>query len=106
MTSALLGKAGKKLFEKHMEQYAPSDPMYEFYVDESGNQRRRKRELPPGLSKRDAKILRAVNTRASRLDRGFSLCGLRFGWTFFIVGDVTNICLNYFFVVRKAKQAE
>ncbi|KAJ8488114.1 hypothetical protein ONZ45_g14078 [Pleurotus djamor] len=105
------GKAGKKLFEKHMEQYAPSDPMYEFYLDESGNQRRRKRELPPGLSKRDAKILRAVNTRASRLDRGFSLCGLRFGWTFFIglipiVGDVTNICLNYFFVVRKAKQAE
>lgn len=42
MTSALLGKAGKKLFEKHLEQYAPADPKYEFYVDEHGKQKRRK----------------------------------------------------------------
>lgn len=42
MTSALLGKAGKKLFEKHLEQYAPVDPKYEFYVDEHGKQQRRK----------------------------------------------------------------
>jgi hypothetical protein len=27
--SAMLGKAGKKLFEKHLEQYAPEDPLYE-----------------------------------------------------------------------------
>ncbi|KAF4597014.1 hypothetical protein EYR40_007464 [Pleurotus pulmonarius] len=111
MTSALLGKAGKKLFEKHLEQYAPADPKYEFYVDERGEQKRRKRELPPGLSVRDAKILKAVKNRASRLDRGFNLCGFRFGYTFFIglvpvVGDVTNIGLNYFLVVRKAKQAD
>lgn len=111
MTSALLGKAGKKLFEKHLEQYAPADPKYEFYVDEHGKQKRRKRELPPGLSVRDAKILKSVKNRASRLDRGFNLCGFRFGYTFFIglvpiVGDVTNIGLNYFLVVRKAKQAD
>jgi hypothetical protein len=40
--SALLGKAGKKLFEKHLEQYAPSDPLYEFYVDDRGKKQRRK----------------------------------------------------------------
>ncbi len=44
MTS-LLNTAGKKLFEKHLEQYAPSDPMYEFYTDNRGKQRRRKVRL-------------------------------------------------------------
>ena len=63
------------------------------------------------MSKRDEKILRKVKARARRLDRGFSLCGLRFGWTFLIgfipvVGDVTDAVLNYTLVVRKAKQAE
>ncbi|KAJ2922851.1 hypothetical protein H1R20_g14236, partial [Candolleomyces eurysporus] len=40
--SALLGKAGKKLFENHLENYAPADPLYEFYTDEQGRQKRRK----------------------------------------------------------------
>jgi hypothetical protein len=39
------------------------------------------------------------------------MCGVRFGWTFFIglipvVGDVANASLNYYLVVRKAKQVE
>lgn len=42
------------------------------------------RELPPGLSARDAKILQSVKRRAHYLDKGFSVCGLRFGWTFII----------------------
>ena len=51
------------------------------------------RELPPGLSPRDQKILKKVQKRARRLDRGIRLCGFRFGWTFIIgfipvVGDV------------------
>ena len=41
-------------------------------------------ETPPGLSKRDVKVLRSVQRRAHYLDKGFSLCGLRFGWTFII----------------------
>jgi len=40
--SNLLGKAGKKLFERHLEQYAPVDPLYETYVDKNGKQKRRK----------------------------------------------------------------
>ena len=42
------------------------------------------RQLPPGLSDRDAAILRSVKRRAHHLDKGFSLCGLHFGWAFII----------------------
>lgn len=85
--------------------------MYETYIDKKGRERRRKRELPPGLSERDARILRSVKRRAHYLDKGFNLCGLRFGWTFIIgiipgAGDVADAALNYYLVVRKARQAE
>lgn len=109
--TALLGKAGKKLFEQHLEGYAPADPLYEYRTDERGRQHKKKRELPPGLSARDAAILKSVKRRAHYLDKGFSLCGVRFGWTFIIslipvVGDVTDASLNYFLVVRKARKAD
>ncbi|KAJ7135395.1 hypothetical protein C8R43DRAFT_1089458 [Mycena crocata] len=109
--SQLLGKAGKALFEKHLEQYAPADPMYEEYTDDRGKKRRRRREVPLGLSKRDIKILKSVQRRAHYLDKGFSICGLRFGWTFIIgiipgAGDVADVSLNYLLVLRKAKKAD
>ncbi|KAF8813405.1 hypothetical protein BYT27DRAFT_7131492 [Phlegmacium glaucopus] len=109
--SALLGKAGKKLFAKHLEKYAPEDPLYEFYTNNNGKQKRRKRQLPPGLSARDAAILRSIKKRAHYLDKGFSLCGMQFGWTFVIglvpiAGDVANAALNYHLVVRKARNAD
>ncbi|KAH7884265.1 hypothetical protein F5I97DRAFT_1888111 [Phlebopus sp. FC_14] len=109
--STYLRKAGTKLFEKHLEQYAPPDPLYEFYTDGGGKQRRKKRDIPPGLSARDAKILKSVQRRAHYLDKGFSICGFRFGWTFIIgiipgAGDVADVTLNYFLVVRKARQAD
>ncbi|KAF5379715.1 hypothetical protein D9615_005714 [Tricholomella constricta] len=109
--SALLGKAGKKLFERHLEQYAPQDPLYEFYTNDKGKKKRRKRALPPGLSARDAKILKSVQRRAHYLDKGFSILGFRFGWTFIIglipiVGDAADISMSYFLVVRKARQAD
>jgi len=108
---SLLNSAGKRLFEKHLEQYAPVDPMYEFYTDARGKQQRRRRDIPPGLSARDAKILKSVQRRAHYLDKGFSLCGLRFGWTFIIgiipgAGDVADASLNYLLVVRKARKAD
>ncbi|KAG6900689.1 hypothetical protein C0993_005000 [Termitomyces sp. T159_Od127] len=110
MTS-LFAKAVKKVFERHLEQYAPQDPLYEFYTDSKGKQKRRKRPLPPGLSARDTKILQSLKRRAHYLDKGFHVCGLRFGWTFLIglipvVGDVVNAWLNYYFVIRKAQQAD
>ena len=111
MASLLIGKAGKKLFEKHLEQYAPADPVYEYFTDEGGKEKRRRRELPPGLSKRDQKILKSVQKRAHRLDKGFTICGFRFGWMFIIgiipvAGDAASAAVNYTLVVRKAKQAE
>jgi len=111
MTSTIARKAGLGLFEKHMKNYEPADPLYETYTDNKGKLKRRKRELPPGLSARDAKILRKVKRRAHYLDKGFSMCGMRFGWTFIIgiipmAGDVVDATLNYTLVVKKAKQAE
>ena len=52
-----------------------------------------------------------MQRRAHYLDKGFSICGLRFGWTFIIgiipmAGDITDAALNYTLVLRKAKQAE
>lgn len=47
------------------------------------------RQLPPGLSDRDAAILRSVKRRAHYLDKGFNLCGLRFGWAFIIGSHIS-----------------
>lgn len=41
MTAFISKTAGKKVFERHLEQYAPPDPLYEFYTDDKGKQRRR-----------------------------------------------------------------
>ena len=69
------------------------------------------RELPPGLSDRDKKYLKRVKKHARRLDKGFSLCGMRFGWTAIIglipmAGDAADALLNYTLVIRNAKQCE
>jgi len=109
--SSFIEATGKKLFAKHLEKYTPEDPLYEFYTNKHGKQKRRKRQLPPGLSAHDAAILRSVKKRAHYLDKGFSLCGMRFGWTFVIglvpiAGDVANALINYVLVVRKARKAD
>jgi len=111
MTSALAKKAGLKLFEKHLQRYEPVDPLYETYTDNKGRQKRRKRETPPGLSKRDARILESVKKRARFLDTGLDICGFRVGWTFLFgivpgLGDALNAFLGYYLVIRKAKQAD
>jgi hypothetical protein len=117
-----INEVGVKLFARHLEQYTPTDPLYEEYVDKRGRTRRRKvrlylapprlisfrpplpvtppmsnadsrrtqRQLPPGLSDRDAAILLSVKRRAHYLDKGFSICGIRFGWSF-IIGSHLSI---------------
>jgi hypothetical protein len=82
-----------------------------FYVNPHIQLITTQRELPPGLSARDARILRKLKSRAHYLDKGFSFCGLRFGWTFLIgliplVGDVADASLNYFLVVRPARKTD
>ncbi|BEI91498.1 uncharacterized protein CcaverHIS019_0403180 [Cutaneotrichosporon cavernicola] len=95
----------------HAKQYEPADPYYEIITDEAGHQKRRKRDIPAGLSKRDAKALRKIRRRAHYLDKGINLCGFRVGWTFFIgiipmVGDVTDAALNYVLVVKPARKLD
>ncbi|GLB44864.1 putative protein with domain of unknown function (DUF4112) [Lyophyllum shimeji] len=107
----LLQKAGKQLFKKHLQRFAPQDPLYECYTDSRGRQRRKQREPPPGLPERDAKVLRSVQRRAHYLDKSFSIAGFRFGWTFLLgivplAGDVATALLNYVLVVRKAREAD
>jgi hypothetical protein len=109
--SSFFEATGKKLFTKHLEKYTPEDPLYEFYTNKNGKQKRRKRQLPLGLSARDEAILRSVKKRAHYLDKGFSICGIRFGWTFLIglipvAGDVADALINYILVVRKARKAD
>ncbi|PWN88114.1 hypothetical protein FA10DRAFT_268337 [Acaromyces ingoldii] len=107
MTSLATG-AAKKLIERHAKQYEPQDPFYEFYTNKNGKKKRRKRPPPPGLTKKEAQLLRKVARRAHYLDKGFSICGLRFGWTAIIglipgVGDATDAALNWFLVVKPAR---
>ncbi|KAI0051043.1 hypothetical protein FA95DRAFT_1461976, partial [Auriscalpium vulgare] len=109
--NSLAEKYGRGLFAKHIAQYQPQDPLYETYVDSKGRSRRRKRELPPGLTKQEEAILRSVKRRAHYLDKGFNVCGLRFGWTFIIgiipgAGDAADAALGYFLVIRKARKAD
>jgi len=111
MSERLLYKAGLKVLKTNLTQYETKDPLYETYIDKKGKTRRRRREIPPGLSKRDENILKSVNRRAHYLDKGFSFCGLRFGWTAIIglipmAGDVADATLNYYLVVRKARKAD
>lgn len=40
--SSYMQKVGLKLFKGHLEQYAPPDPLYEYYNDAKGKQRRKK----------------------------------------------------------------
>ncbi|KZV72550.1 hypothetical protein PENSPDRAFT_575908 [Peniophora sp. CONT] len=110
MAETLLNAAGKRMFAKHMESYRATDPLYEEYTDAKGRVKRRKRDLPTGLSDADLKILRSVNRRAHYLDKGFRICGIRFGWTFVIgiipgVGDAVDAILGYTLVINKAKKA-
>lgn len=82
MADFLLKKYGRKYFSTQASSLEPLDPHYETYLDPTtGKTRSRKRALPTGLSKKDLKILKSVRRRAHYLDKGFSVCGFRFGWS-------------------------
>lgn len=67
--------------------------------------------MPQGLSKHEEKILLKIKKRAHHLDKGFKLCGIRFGWTFIIglvpfAGDIADALLSHNLIVKKAQQIE
>lgn len=67
--------------------------------------------MPDGLTPDEERILKKVIRRAHYLDKGFTICGVRFGWTFIIgivpgAGDAVDAYLNYTLVVKKAKEID
>ncbi|KAF8501712.1 hypothetical protein F5888DRAFT_1674694 [Russula emetica] len=119
MTNAL-SKAGKRLFayDPDVRRYAAADTAYhddeyvpEHTEDERADADRRKRDIPPGLSERDAAILHSVKRRANVLDKRFKFCGARFGWSFIVAivpvaGNALNPALGYLIVVHQARKAK
>lgn len=59
------------------------------------------RTLPEGLSKRDRKVLQKIKSRAHYLDKGMNLCGLRVGWTFWIVSQAIFQKILYSYIAVK-----
>jgi len=110
--AARVGKyAINKIAGKRAAQYEPADPHYENYTDDRGKVRQRKRAMPADLTPQEQKILAKIRRRAHRLDKGFSLCGFRVGYTFIIgfipgAGDVTNALLGYNLVTKQAKKID
>ena len=109
MASYLASKVTKRFVSGQAKKYEPEDPLYEFYTASNGKQKRRKRALPPGLTRKQAKLLKKIKKRAHYLDKGFHVCGLRFGWTFFIgivpgLGDIVNAVLDHTLVVNPVKK--
>ncbi|KAJ9478756.1 putative membrane protein [Pseudozyma hubeiensis] len=109
MASYIANKVTKRFVSGQAKKWEPEDPLYEFYTAPNGKQKRRKRALPPGLTRKQAKLLKKIKKRAHYLDKGFHLCGMRFGWTFFIgivpgLGDLVNAILNHTLVVNPVKK--
>jgi len=90
------------------------DPYFEATQDTPGGHKSKpkKKGLPPGLSERDARILKKVRGRAYHMDRSINCCccGGRFGWSAVIgiipvIGDVIDLLIALS-VVRLCMQVE
>ncbi|PLW14832.1 hypothetical protein PCANC_18175 [Puccinia coronata f. sp. avenae] len=110
MANQIATKVARSFIKGHATALEPRDPLYETSLHpQTGKRKRIQRVLPPGLSKHDEKILKKIRSRAHYLDKGFSICGFRFGWTFLIgfipvVGDAADAALSYFLVIRPASK--
>lgn len=109
MSNKVATKVARSLFSSHATALEPRDPLYETSVDSrTGKPKRNQRPLPPGLTKDERKALKNVRCRAHYLDKGFSICGFRFGWTFLIgfipvIGDTADALLSYYLVIKPAR---
>ena len=92
--AGLLGKfvASKILKESAQNNFGKSDAAFERTpatrmhhaspTTFTGNKKKLRKALPPGLTEPDQAVLVKVKRRAYMLDMSlFSLCGLRFGWS-------------------------
>lgn len=106
MTSKIAAFVGKKILAESVQnQFGTEDPYFEMVPatrldgTPNGKFKKRRKALPPGISKHDAKVLTKVKRRAYRLDMSlFNCCGIRFGWSSVIgiipgIGDVFDALL-------------
>ncbi|RPA98177.1 hypothetical protein L873DRAFT_1688605 [Choiromyces venosus 120613-1] len=105
----------KILHENSDNKNGTEDPYFETVpagrLSVGGRTKRRKKALPPGLSREDEKTLVKVKRRAYRLDMALgSFCGMKIGWSSLIaiipgIGDVLDMLLALM-VIRTASQAK
>lgn len=117
MTSYVANKVAKHVLKEGAENHFGSDDPYFEQVAAvdmngraTGKYTKRKRAIPPGLTKQEEKVLKKVTRRAHRLDQCFSFCGIRVGWGTIIgiipaAGDVVD-ALMAFMVVWTCTQAK
>ncbi|KAG0633790.1 hypothetical protein HOY80DRAFT_586972 [Tuber brumale] len=104
----------KVLCENPDNNHGADDPYFETLpagrLSAGGRTKKRKKALPPGLSREDEKTLIKVKRRAYRLDMALgSFCGMRVGWSSLIaiipgIGDILDMMLAMM-VIRTASQA-
>jgi len=108
MASLVTKVVAKKILGETMKnKFGREDPYFETVpatrIDGKINPnkvKKRRKALPPGISKNDAEVLTKVKRRAYRLDLAlFSVCGVRFGWGSAIglipaIGDVLDALLG------------
>ncbi|EHK99508.1 PH-containing protein [Glarea lozoyensis ATCC 20868] len=108
--------AKKILGEKMENNFGKEDPYFESVpatrIDGKQSKKMKKmpKALPPGISEHDGKVLTKVKRRAYRLDSGWSLLGMRVGWSSVIgiipfVGDALDAFMALM-VIRTCQQVE
>ena len=74
------------LKESAANKFGTEDPYFDYVspLDMNGNAKgkpkKQKKATPPGLTKKEEKVLKKVTRRAYRLDNCLNFCGIRVGW--------------------------
>ncbi|MCJ1329457.1 hypothetical protein MMC10_006137 [Thelotrema lepadinum] len=74
------------LKENAANKFGSEDPYFDYVspLDMNGNAvgkpKKQKKATPPGLTKKEEKVLKKVTRRAYRLDNCLNICGIRLGW--------------------------
>lgn len=94
-----------------VHQFGAEDPYYvvveERAADGSVKEKKIKKELPVGISKKDAKVLKSVKRRAYYLELFFGMCGFNVGWSALIgLVPFVGFALNMWFCYQTLRKCE
>ncbi|KAL8712130.1 MAG: hypothetical protein Q9220_003564 [cf. Caloplaca sp. 1 TL-2023] len=101
----VVNKVAKEHGNKH---FKPSKDPYFITLPNGKTTSKKRKDVPPGITPQDAKILLAVRRRAYRLDNSISILGMRFGVSSLVglipaLGDFIDIffALTLYMTCRK-----